>query len=89
MRRLHSALGPGGALISDELYQMKFGNVTESKPFGMNVYKGMVAEFENKYHMQQKKAWHLDNCKRYLGTFKSPGHFSKKNAMQEYNHATD
>ena len=49
MRRLHSVLGPGGALMSDELYQMKFGNVTESKPFGMNVYKGMVAEFENEY----------------------------------------
>ena len=43
--------------MSDELYQMKFGNVTESKPFGINVYKGMVSEFENKYRMQQKKAW--------------------------------
>ena len=64
MRWLHSVLGPGGALMSDELYQMKFGNVTESKPFGINVYKGMVSEFENKYRMQQNKAWQLDHCKR-------------------------
>ena len=89
MIRLHSVLGPGGALMPDELYQTKFGNLTENKPFGINVYKGMVSEFENKYRMQQKKAWQLDHCKRYLGTFKSPGHFSKNNALQEYNHATD
>ena len=75
--------------MPDELYQTKFGNLTENKPFGINVYKGMVSEFENKYRMQQKKAWQLDHCKRYLGTFKSPGHFSKNNALQEYNHATD
>ena len=72
--------------MPDELYQTKFGNLTEKKPFGINVYKGMVSEFENKYRMQQKKAWQLDHCKRYLGTFTSPGHFSKNNALQEYNH---
>ena len=46
--------------MPDELYQTKFGNLTENKPFGINVYKGMVSEFENKYRMQQKKAWQLD-----------------------------
>ena len=67
MKRLHSVLGPGGALMTGELYQTKFGNLTKNKPFGINVYKGMVSEFENKYRMQQKKAWQLDHCKRYLG----------------------
>ena len=66
MIRLHSVLGPGGALMTGELYQTKFGNLTKNKPFGINVYKGMVSEFENKYRMQQKKAWQLDHCKRYL-----------------------
>ena len=56
MIRLHSVLGPGGALMTGELYQTKFGNLTKNKPFGINVYKGMVSEFENKYRMQQKKA---------------------------------
>ena len=64
--RLHSVLGPGGALMTGELYQTKFGNLTKNTPFGINVYKGMASEFENKYRMQQNKAWQLDHCKRYL-----------------------
>ena len=89
LRRLHSVLGPGGCLMSDDLYQVKFGMVTEARPFGMKVYEGMVAEFENNYCRLAKKAWHLAHCSKYLGTFKAPGDFSRLNAMQEYNHETD
>ena len=89
LRRLHSVLGPGGCLMSDDLYQVKFGMVTEARPFGMKVYEGMVAEFENNYCRLAKKAWHLAHCSKYLGTFKAPGDFSRLNAMQEYNHERD
>ena len=89
LRRLHSVLGPGGCLMSDDLYQVKFGMVTGARPFGTRVYQGMVSEFENHYCFKAKKASQLAHCRKYLGTFKSPGHFSRLDAQEEYNAERD
>ena len=89
LRRLHSVLGPGGCLMSDDLYQMKFGMVTGARLFGTRVYQGMVSEFENHYCFKAKKASQLAHCRKYLGTFKSPGHFSRLDAQEEYNAERD
>ena len=88
-RRLHSVLGPGGTLMSDDRYEEKFGLVSAGRPFGGDVYRGMIEEYKTKYCAVAKKAWHLERCSKFVGTFKPPRNFSKLNAKTQYDELED
>ena len=89
LKKLHSVLGPGGTLMSDDRYQMIFGAVTADKPFGRDVYTGMLDVWQSMYRTVAKQAWHLESCVKYIGCFKAPSQFSKPNAMTPYDPIAD
>ena len=72
---------------NDEYHHM-FGEVRCDRPFGQRVYEGMAHLF-HQYMSCQKKAWQLADCQKFMGTFRAPWSFSKHNALQPFNPATD